>query len=191
VKYALARVEAEYIEAFNQQKAAFGEQVRATGFGNVGEATSTYAYARYGMMTDIFWSRLQKVAQADKSGYYEVLENAKTQLDAVISLFWLLAATTVGWTFYLALVSPNLPLFLLVAIGGPLLCAALYSLAVTSYRAFGDVVRAIVDLYRFDLLKALRVPAPAGPNAEKATWETLAHHIGYGDEAVLQYEKPG
>ncbi len=55
-----------------------------------------------------------------------------------------------------------------------LLCFAAYRGAVAQARGYGQQIRTAIDLYRFELLKALHLPLPAAPQEERALWSRLA-----------------
>lgn len=185
-KYASRHVSMALIELHEQRDAAFGEHAIApTAAGNMVNAVSSYAWGRYRFSIDLFWTRLQQVLQGDP--YYATIQSAKAELDSLIALFWLIAATTVGWWIALAFGTASFWSFVAVSLGGPALCAVLYSLILTSYRGFNDLLRSAVDLYRFKLLAALHQPLPSGPVEERKIWEELSTRTAYGEEMSVRY----
>jgi len=185
---ALQHREYEYIAAYHVLQYSFGKgrHTAATAIGNIAAAASSYSYTRYAISFDLFWMRMQHAAQSDS--YYSVLQDAKAQLDALITLFWLLAITTVIWSAALAVCTPAFWWFLGVAIGGPLLCRGVYFLALNSYRGLAEVMRSVVDLYRFKVLKNLHIRLPTDLKSERELWDRLDGFIGYGDEISLAFE---
>jgi hypothetical protein len=163
-----------------------GEALAPTAMGNVAQSIPHYAYTRYGMNIDLFWTRLQKVMQAD--AFYAVLQDAKTQLDFLVTLLWLTIATVAVWLPILAWRADDLDIYLLVALLGPVCAVGLYSVAVQNYRAFADLVRSAVDLYRLDLLKALNVARPATATAESELWAALNRRMSYANPANITYD---
>ena len=147
---------------------------------------SAYGLVRYGFSLEIGWSRLQKVMQKD-TAQLDILQEVKSQFDAAIALFWMIAATTLFWSGRL-LFGYSVPLFLAVAIGGTLACNLLYRVAVSGYLSCGDLLRSCVDLYRFDLLTALHLPLPAGADAERKTWDLLRSQSEFGESVDVAYE---
>ncbi|HYK00885.1 MAG TPA: hypothetical protein VE974_03960 [Thermoanaerobaculia bacterium] len=185
-KYARRHVSMELIELHEHRDLVFGEQsVAPTAAGNMVNAVSSYAWRRYRFSMDLFWTRLQQVLQSDP--YYATIQSAKAELDSLIALFWLIAATTVGWWIALACGTASFWSFVAVSLGGPALCAMLYSLILTSYRGFNDLLRSAVDLYRFKLLTALHLPLPEGPVEERKIWEDLSTRTAYGEETSVRY----
>jgi hypothetical protein len=88
------------------------------------------------------------------------------------------------------LVSGSSPLlFAVAAIGGPVATCFFYFLATKNYRVFAELVRTSVDLFRFQLLKALHVSLPNGIRDERATWTALQRLSTFGAEWVeLSYQ---
>ncbi|HET7436908.1 MAG TPA: hypothetical protein VFN10_19525 [Thermoanaerobaculia bacterium] len=187
VTYATSRAVDDVIAAHLRRQAEFGDQiVEPTAPGNMMRAVSSYAQRRYGFNMDLLWTRLQHAMQGQP--FYQTVLGAKAELDSLIALFWLTGVTWVAWWFVLAFIVRSSATFLLVALAGPLVSWALYRLVVASYRSFTDLLRASVDLYRFEVLKGLHLPLPEGPSSERRTWETVALHNAYGEELTLPYE---
>jgi hypothetical protein len=67
----------------------------------------------------------------------------------------------------------------------------LYRLAVTNYLAYGQVIRANVDLNRFSLLESLHIRRPSGIREERELWKGLRELSSFGSEGIdLSYEAP-
>jgi hypothetical protein len=157
-----------------------------TRFGNVTLTIRSYALDRYGIDLDIFWSRLQKMAQSQDTTY-GVLQDAKIQVDFLVSIFWLTTFFTSLWTAATLWLQPSPRAFLAIAVAGPILARVTYLAAVRSYVLFADLARAEVDLFRFKLLEALHVSVPPGNQEESALWGTLGGWMGYGNDADVTY----
>jgi hypothetical protein len=160
-----------------------------TALGNIGRTMQSYALSRYGMDLDVLWSRLQHVVQKDEK-HYPVLQAVKAQLDCCVVLAWLTAAFTVIWVVTLWWVGRDVSPFVLVTVGGSLLSVAWYRLACERYRVFADLVRTAVDVFRFDLLRSLALPLPAGPDEERTLWERLSGRTGYELPMDVTYRHP-
>jgi hypothetical protein len=185
--YAEERMEAEVIDLHNRRQFNYPDRFLApTSMGNIARSVSSYARGRYGLDVDSFWTRFQKVMEADP--FYETVQDAKTQLDALVSTYCLLLVSTVAWFIYHFRAGYDLAHFAGVAVGGPIFLWLLYQLCLQSYRAFADLLRGSVDLYRFQLLKALHVPLPEHTSEEKALWDTLNRGLRYGENQVLTYK---
>jgi hypothetical protein len=183
--YAVRKVEDEYIRLFNEKEFNFSRYtVTPTQMGNVAASVRSYALSRYGMNLDFFWPRLQKILQS-KSEFYKTLQDAKTQLDFTVSLFWLTVLSTAVWLVLLPFLSRTwLPLFS-VWLFGPLIAITWYRMAVQNYRSFAELLRSCIDLFRFELLTDLKIPLPQDSHVEQQTWDRLNHWISYGEEGVI------
>lgn len=161
-----------------------------TAMGNIAESVRSYARSRYEMNLDPFWSRLQKVLLGDEK-FYSTLVDAKTQLDFMISIFWLTVCITAVWSVTLLYLRRSLAAFLIVAVLGPVLSVLWYRIALQNYRAFADILRSSIDLYRFQLLDNLHVGKPCGTDQERRTWADLNQIIGYGQPGEqISYSHP-
>lgn len=179
--YIERRLENDYVALFNKRQFNFsGFKVAPTAMGNIAESVHGYARSRYEMNLAPLWSRLQKIL-IDDDKFYSTLVDAKTQLDFMISLFWVTVCFTVIWTIELIVLRRSLIAFLLVAIGGPVLSIIWYKIALQNYLAFADICRTAVDLYRFKLLDSLNVQRPRGNVHERQTWIQLNQLIGHGE----------
>ena len=162
-----------------------------TTLGNIGRTVRSYALTRYQMDLDIFWTRLQNAVQKASADYYAVVQDAKVQLDSLVTLIWLTALFAVIWAplLWLKYASPRQAL--IVAILGVVLIAGLYGLACHSYRVFADLMRSCVDLFRFNLIKDLHLPLPFGTDEERRLWLRLGELTGYGEEQSFRYGHDG
>lgn len=159
-----------------------------TAFGNVGASMNSYAIVRYGMDLPTFWTRLQPLLSEHKD-FYASLQDSKAQVDFLVSCVWLSVVTSAFWLVALPATTLNWRWFLLVAAGGPAITLFLYRAAIESYMAFAELVRTAVDLYRFDLLKALRISRPHRLEQERQIWRNLNGIISFGlDWMDLGYE---
>ena len=188
IAYALGKSEDKYIRQFNEKEFDFSRYtVAPTRMGNVAESVRSYALSRYGMNLDFFWPRLQKVLQ-NKSGFYQTLQDAKTQLDFIVSLFWLTLVSTALWLALLPFLSRTWLPLISVWMFGPLIAIMWYRMAVQNYRSFAGLLRSCIDLFRFELLTDLKIPLPQDSQVEQQTWDRLNHWISYGEKALVGYK---
>ena len=61
--------------------------------------------------------------------------------------------------------------------GGIILAFISYRAAVAQAENYGENIRAAIDLYRFDLLKALHQPLPKNRDEEIARWKILLYWL--------------
>ena len=188
ILYANARWDEAYIAAFDRRRALFGDTaVRPTRFGNIAATIRSYAASRYSMNLEAFWTRLQPIMQ-QKEASFEDLQQSKTRLDFMVMMFWLMVVTALVWLVLIAVTGYGITLFLAVAVAGPMVAWLWYSLAITNYIAFAQTVRSAIDLNRFDLLRALHVPLPAGLEQERQLWDSLNQLTQHGESPPLVYE---
>ena len=167
----------------NRLRARFGTgAVAATAFGNVGRSMQSYAVGRYRLNLPTFWSRLQPLVQKHQE-FYAGLQDAKVQLDFLVSCVFLSGLSTVVWLVVLPVsVGPGWPLLAVVVLG-PLATRMFYLTATENYVAFGELVRTSIDLYRFDLLDALAVARPRSLRDERVLWDAL-QRASAGQEGI-------
>lgn len=148
-----------------------------TALGNALRAAEDVPYQRYRLDGVVIWPRLYPLLSQNMIG---ILADRRNQLDlaarfcaifllcAIISLFFL---SSHGWWLLV-------PAFML------LLARLSYSGAVAAAVAYGESVQTAFDLYRFDLHKAMRIPAPPNLQAEKKTNQLITSFLrqGIGDE---------
>ena len=95
---------------------------------------------------------------------------ARAQIDCSALLLALLAASWARWLFALPFWRVGEVPFMAVAIGGPLVLALLYPLAVELEIEFGSVIKASIDWNWLDVLKSLKQPRPYTLSGERAMW---------------------
>jgi hypothetical protein len=183
IGYALDKADAEYVRYLTESQFDYaGHDVAPTKMGNISKIAPYYASSRYSMNIDIFWTRLQKVAQAD-TNFYASLQDAKMQLDFLVSLIWHTLVFTLVWAILLPLLTEAKYLYAIIVVSGPPSLWIWYLIALQNYRAFSDLLRSSVDLYRLDLLKTLRIPLPANAEQERLVWEMLERRVVYDDHS--------
>lgn len=143
------------------------DRLMPTRIGNVLRASEIYALDRYGMDSIIIWTRLRPLLP-DKA--LISLQDYNVAIDFMLLMTILSVAFTVIWCPLLAILTNHWVLFLFCAFGWPLawLC---YQNAVQRALDFSEELKAIFDLYRQELLKALNLPITT--EAEKREWQAL------------------
>jgi hypothetical protein len=190
IDYATDHAYSEDIRLTNKLQFNFGSQRPApTRMGNVANTIQSYAEGRYNLNFEIFWSRMQRAIQKDKD-FSPVLQQAKTQLDFLISCTVLTAIWSFLWIVNSLLLGTGRLSFLLAAAVGPLIAYMWYRAAVAQYQTFADVLRTSVDLFRFDLLKDLHIALPDDLVEEQALWDNLHRIHAYYEPQPLHYQHP-
>lgn len=140
-----------------------------------------YSQNVYDVEFSYLWPRVQMVIKENDPSTKRI-ETARALADFSVLSFVLAAATIAVWLPLLALLKPNLWLFLALGIGGPLLLRFFYQLVVASQIGLGEVAQGIVDQFRFEVLRMLHLRPPATLAAEREIWSTLA--------AIARGERP-
>jgi hypothetical protein len=190
IGYATERAKARYVRLLNQLHASYGaEDVAPSKMGNIANTIQDYALRRYRCNLEIVWSNLQRVVQRDEKAQ-AALQEAKTQLDFLVACCWLTLLWSLIWTVVFAFIAQSRTGFLAAALGGPLLAYVWYRAAAEQYRSFADVAMTTLDSFRFDLLKEMRLAAPADVEGERYVWESIDLLTTYGEERNFRYEQP-
>jgi hypothetical protein len=189
IDYAVDRWAERESDCYRESSSAFGPPSLApTRIGNIAASMQAYAVTRYGLDLGSLWSRISIVFQS-KETYYGGLLDAKTQLDFLVTCWWLTIITFAVWFILLALNGFSLVMFLVVSFIGPVIAYVLYMLVGTNYLAFADLVRSGVDLYRFDLLTSLHVRLPQSLDEEKELWQKIQRIASFGEpDQHLSYQ---
>jgi len=179
------------LRQFNERQSRFGLSfVAATAMGNVAQTMQAYAVTRYKLNLEKFWGDLQTTLQTNNRDFFAQLQDAKTQLDFLVTCYWLSALVTLGCGSMTLTKGDSAALFLAVVLGGPIGMYFFYLLAVKSYQSFAELVRIGVDLYRFQLLDSLHIARPRTARDEQVIWSTLQRLSYLGAEGTeLSYKQ--
>jgi hypothetical protein len=145
-----------------------------TAFGNTLRAFETYPRVMYGLEAIDGWSRILAVVPED---YRKLIDNAKTQVDFWVNLGFLSVILIVEY-LGIAIYANSIQAVWLFAL-------IILSSLIAPYRAkrvaieWGDLVKAVFDLYRFDLLKTMHVEWPESRDEERELWTKISQSIMY------------
>jgi hypothetical protein len=136
--------------------------------GNTLRAAEYYGKYRYDIPITFFWPRLFYLAPEQ---FRRDIEEYRTSYEWLlgVSFMTMLATVSVGLVELAA--GSAWWLFLVTVGGGSLVSLAAYRAAVAAAEEFGAQLRAGVDLYRIEVLTALRWEAPGTLDEEKAMWK--------------------
>lgn len=158
-----------------------------TAFGNTIRAFETYPRVMYGIEAIDGWSRILSVVPKD---YRALIDDAKTQVDfwvnfGLVSFLLLLEYIAIAYSQHTLEAVWLLVLFVL-------------GLLIAPYRArrvtveWGDLVKSVFDLYRFDLLAKLGIEPPQFRDEERILWTKLSQAIIYRlPDALPKIRLPG
>jgi hypothetical protein len=181
VPYAIDVAETREAHDFEIDQKLFAKtELAPTRLGNDVAALRSYCAGRYGFDFDFFWPRLQLVLGDDK--LVTKLTASQIQVEFSILSLCLSVILTVVWLVILGFFGARLLTLLIVALAGPALITIWLWMVHESFSAYAALVRGVIDISRFDLLKALRRPLPESTTEEKAVWEKTARFLMLGEE---------
>jgi hypothetical protein len=144
-----------------------------TRLGNVLRAAEGYGDRAYGLDAPFWWPRLWPLLPEKSQA---AVDDALTTVISLLNFAALMVYVTADVALYLN--GCRIAYCLWWAVGalalGILLIVVAYQGAVAQARSYGQHIRTAIDLYRFELLKALHLPLPATPWEERALWNRLA-----------------
>jgi hypothetical protein len=181
---------ARYARVQNEFNANFGPQELApTKMGNICNTIQGYALRRYNCNFESLWSNLQYVLRKDDKAQ-AALQEAKTQLDFLITCCWLTLVSGWLWSIVFFAIEPSRKGFLAAAIGGPIVSYMWYRAAAEQYRSFADVAMTAFDMFRFALLEEMRLMSPCDVAQERAIWDGFDRLMKFGEEQNFFYDSP-
>lgn len=158
--------------------------VRATGLGNALAAMEDNAGSAYGLDTVAAWPRLYLLLE---DSVRSVVDDLRDTMDAAARMAATAAVTAAASVLLLAWHSEAVAFAAVI----PLLISAFsYVGAIRAAAAYGQAVQVAFDLYRFDLLAALRIETPAAPEAERITNVAMSDFLRQGIPMPFHYAAP-
>ena len=161
------------------------EEILPTYFGNYLLSAEKYASLTYGMDVIFWWPRIWLIlSDAEREEIEETLTPIITLLNAI---FFLVIGAI--WTVFFIIMqivntakfsshtvwTAGCEIFVLLGLVG--IIYALYQFAIMQTLPYGDNIRAVVDLHRFDLLKSLHQKMPPDIKEEKTSWKKLEEWV--------------
>jgi hypothetical protein len=166
------------------------QQPQATRMADAKRLTEQYCEEAYSVQFDYLWPRLQ-LQLPDQGSTADRIASMRAQGDFALLSLVLMLSVVVIWLPLLAWYDRQ-PWFLCsLGIAAPLALAFFYQLALESETAFGELLKSLVDRYRFDVLKEmLRQPLPPTLAAERELWIRLAKLQSRNLRIDLTYRHP-
>lgn len=185
---ARARAENARNRALTDRRSRFPLDLAAVGptrMANVAELYRDHALSRYELDPELMWLQLQRSAAKDES-FRPILEEARLKLDVSVAMA-VACALASAWAVVVAFAGHSIPVLLLTGVGLPAAAILYYRASITNLRVYGDAVTATVQLFRFDVLKALHLALPADSDSERRLWRTLTLTDQLLDDEKLTY----
>jgi hypothetical protein len=145
------------------------DRIMPTRLGNTLRASEDYSYASYGMDCAFWWPRLWPLLP---EALKKEVEESVTPMVALLNFSSLIAIVSVLSSVCLGRTGLGKQ-GILVILAGLALAVISYRSAVAQAQDYGERIRSAVDLYRFDLLKALHQTLPTTLEDEIKLWEKL------------------
>ncbi|MCZ7385313.1 MAG: hypothetical protein O8C63_11275 [Candidatus Methanoperedens sp.] len=156
---------------------------KPTEFGNVIEEYELYSEKQYGMHMMVFWQHLWFIIPKELRDDLD-LRSAKADFSVYMSilLLFFLPIGTIGFWFqsntWYQVFSWNLPIYSIVAIVFSILgCYIFYKVSISEHKVYGRYIKAVFDLYRFDLASKLDIGISKSPDLEKKEWKKLRNYF--------------
>lgn len=159
------------------------ERLLPTRLGNLLRAAEDYPDIAYGMDGVFWWPRLWPSLPA---GVQKGVQDGLASMLALLNSTTLIACVAIEGAFFLWRSQSQWWPPLIVLGGGLLVAAVAYRGAVAQAWTYGQHVRVAVDLYRFDLLRALHQSLPTTPLEERDVWGRLAAWLYNQDRGAVQ-----
>lgn len=161
-------------------------RVRPTQIGNILVAAEEYPWLTYNIDSVLWWPRLAAVMP---DAFRAQVGANLTPMIAFLNLATLSCLSSIVTGAILWFVE-GLPWWgVICLITGFALARAWYLAAASPAVKYGQSLRTAFDLYRFDLLKQMRIPLPSSPNDERILWLALGRWVYYGSPiAVTHYD---
>lgn len=144
-----------------------------TDFGNVLAEYEQYSERQYGMHMMVFWQHLWYTISQEIKDDLE-LRSAKADFNVYVSflLFSHIFIGTIGAFFYWSLKLGIVTLIVSIILG-----YFSYKIAVSEHKAFGRYIKAIFDIYRFELAEKLSITISNNPDEDRKSWTKWRHYL--------------
>lgn len=160
------------------------DRLLPTKLGNILRAGEDNAGKFYSLDVVTIWPRLYPLLPGTVTA---ILDDRRNQLDMAVRFcftFWAMALVSL-------FILKDHGLWLLVPVAALLLSWLSYRSALEAGMAYGESIKAAVDLHRFDLLKALRMPLPEDIESEREINKRLSRFLRQGVKMTDKYVHPG
>jgi len=176
-------VKAKYSEALSEIQSRYAYSagtggVCTTSLGNIIASSWSYPYTRYGIDATLIWPKLQKVIPND---YLRVVEDARISYDFCVAMTFLSLLFSYIWLIILLVQNIIWWKWFFITTISILACIIFHKASIEAARAFGAVFQSCFDLFRFQLLKELRVKLPTDIKVERKTWDKINQILIFED----------
>jgi hypothetical protein len=164
-------------------------ELPATKFGNLAAALRGFCETTFQLDFEFFWPVVQIVAQADPKTT-DLLVNAKQKLDFCIRVLMFTVVFTAVWLVVAAFAAQSIYTVPVIGTTGFLATMFWLEIVYENYKSFAELVRSVIILKRFDVLKMLHYQLPATWAEERQTWDEISTQLRWGSEIAITYQHP-
>lgn len=176
-RWRASRMEAEQAR-YRYPPESPSQQFAPTSLGNVLKSAEVYPTNRYGLDAVRVWPRLYHLLP---EAFRTSTNSAREAMEFLLAISFLALLFAVGSAFYLICVAAPLAQFITCVAGGSAVSILAYVGALSPASIFGDHIRTAFDLYRLDLLRAMKLPAPATLDEERRMWKHVVRFLEQTD----------
>ena len=156
----------------------------ATIFGNVLCEYESYPEKQYGMHMMVFWQPLWFILPKEIKEDFDLVA-AKADFIVYLSFVFLTYSFIGGIGFYFQsytwsnILNYNIPLYTIFTfIISIILCFLFYKISISNHKNYGRFIKAIFDIYRFDLAKKLKITISYAPNEDEIKkWRQYRNYL--------------
>ncbi|CAN3977419.1 hypothetical protein [Kitasatospora purpeofusca] len=156
------------------------DRLMPTGLGNTLRAAEDRPADTYGLDAVAAWPELYTLLPESTA---TLVDDARDQLDTTCRMA---AALALMGGLSAVILPPSR--WTLLAVAFLLASVLTYRSAIGAAEGYGRLVNAAVNLHRFDLLTAFRLPLPADPAEERDRFRALSNHLRQGLPVTGPYE---
>jgi hypothetical protein len=118
----------------------------------------------------------------------DALTNAKQKLHFCVRILLYTITFTAIWLLVGVLRADRAWVVLALGTGGLAFSALWLEMVQANYRSLSDLIRSVVILKRFEVLKTLHQPLPQDWEAEQAAWNDLTTQLRWGSDVKITYQ---
>jgi hypothetical protein len=196
IEYAENKASAERSEIIERRNRSFAapHEMAATEFGNLAAALRGFCDKTFSFDFEFFWPVAQSVIQSDEKTT-AALVNAKQKLDFCIRTLMFTIIFTALWLVVAPFTAESIYTVPTIGTAGFLAATVWLKFVHTNYASFAELVRSIIILKRFEVLKALHLDLPDKWADEKRTWEHVSRQLRWRSkidpsEIDISYKHP-
>lgn len=160
------------------------ELIMPTRLGNILRAAEAYPQSRYYVDSVALFPRMVVAIDKDYMGHMDTANDQcsfllnSSLLSAVFAVFAFLASLYLY--FFPSVDHPGL-VYLLTGFVTLAIAWFFYNASLMNVSKYGNLIRSAYDLFRFNLLKKLRLPLPTDNRSEKETWKKVSDLVTIGE----------